>query len=584
MREPVRSNAGGLPLLVAVTGHRDLLAGETGGIRERVRGFLSELARNCPARRVTVLSALAEGADRLVAEEALALGLDLVVPLPMPRALYVEDFASAASRDAFEALCARAVEILELPLARGNRPGDIEAHGPARDRQYAALGVYLCAHCHVLLALWDGKPSERLGGTAQVVRFLHDDVMPGYTDHRSVSHQAMLDDESDLVYHIVCSRDREDGAPVSGLEPLECHWFTKDRDHPRSAALPAQHRLIFSRGNEFSEEIIAFGDSIAAADNSLTNDLEVEPSVFENLRSIDSIFRQADWLAIRYQKLHMRVLRVTYALVFLIGTMFILYSDVETVQYFLYAMIALSVLLVATQYVAKRGAWHRKYLDYRALAEGLRVQFYWAAAGVVSESASKFTHDVFLQSQDPELGWIRNVMRVAGLRSDAAASHDPRGLDFVLREWVGDMSRGQTAYFLRKTADLAKRQKTTSRVSRLALATNFSVIVIATILGDTLPDAVLDAMIALMAATLLLLGVRQGFSSSIAEREVVRQYEYMSRIFSNACHRLGQAQDDRERRHILGGLGKSALNEHAEWILLHRDRSPETGEVWLSGQ
>ena len=348
--------------------------------------------------------------------------------------------------------------------------------------------------------------------------------------------------------------------------------------------MPAQHRLIFSRGNEFSEEIIEFDDKIVAGNSSLMDGLEVEPSISGNLLSIDRIFRQADWLAIHYQKLYMTGLRLIYSLVFIIGVMFILYSDVEGIQYFLYAMVSLSVVLAATQYIAKRKAWHRKYLDYRALAEGLRVQFYWAAAGVVSESASKFTHDVFLQSQDPELGWIRNVMRVAGLRCDAAVAHDPRGLDFVLRQWVGDMSRGQTAYFHRKTADLARRQKTTSRVSRLALATSFSVIVLATILGETLPDPVLDAMIALMAATLLLLGVRQGFSGSIAEKEVVRQYEYMSRIFSSACHRLAQARDDRERRHILKALGISALNEHAEWILLHRDRSPETGEVWLSGQ
>ena len=46
------------------------------------------------------------------------------------------------------------------------------------------------------------------------------------------------------------------------------------------------------------------------------------------------------------------------------------------------------------------------------------MQFYWAAAGVTSGTVRKFAHDNFLQMQDPELGWIRNVMRVAGIGCD----------------------------------------------------------------------------------------------------------------------------------------------------------------------
>ena len=41
----------------------------------------------------------------------------------------------------------------------------------------ALLVMFLCSHCHVLLALWDGKPSDQLGGTAQVVRSRNTDSM-----------------------------------------------------------------------------------------------------------------------------------------------------------------------------------------------------------------------------------------------------------------------------------------------------------------------------------------------------------------------------------------------------------------------
>src|SRR3954469_20256613 len=97
-----------VPLVVAVTGHRDLVAAEIPIIRERVRECLNGLRTDYPGRLIAVMSALAEGADRLVAEEALALGLPLTVVLPMPRSMYEQDFADHRSRQQFASLCASA--------------------------------------------------------------------------------------------------------------------------------------------------------------------------------------------------------------------------------------------------------------------------------------------------------------------------------------------------------------------------------------------------------------------------------------------------------------------------------------------
>ena len=145
----------------------------------------------------------------------------------------------------FERLLAAASDVFELPLTPGNTDASIREPGKNRSRQYAQAGVFLCAHCHVLIALWDGKPSDRLGGTSQVVKFHHHDVMPGYTPLATSSRLTLTDDESDLVYHIVCSRNRPDGAPADGLVPLETCWFTTDEQHPRVArdAVQAQAGL-----------------------------------------------------------------------------------------------------------------------------------------------------------------------------------------------------------------------------------------------------------------------------------------------------------------------------------------------------
>ena len=225
-----------IPLVIAVTGHRDLVPEEVPGIRIRVRSLLSELRTAYPDRRLRVMSPLAEGADRLVAEEALSLGVELIVPLPMPRESYLLDFESEQSVHEFDALCDQANEILQLPLARKNKIDDIAEYGDARNLQYAQLGVFLCAHCHILLALWDGKLTGDLGGTGQVVRFHHDDIMPGYSERSTASQQMLVDDESDLVYHIVCSRDRPGGEPQPGLlSRWTTWWFTKDEARAATA-------------------------------------------------------------------------------------------------------------------------------------------------------------------------------------------------------------------------------------------------------------------------------------------------------------------------------------------------------------
>ncbi len=91
-----------IPLVVAVTGHRDLVAAEVPQIRQRVQDLLKSLAAQYPDRRLRVMSPLAEGADQLVAEVALDLGLELTVPLPMPKHLY------AGLRDS---RCPRAVRV-----------------------------------------------------------------------------------------------------------------------------------------------------------------------------------------------------------------------------------------------------------------------------------------------------------------------------------------------------------------------------------------------------------------------------------------------------------------------------------------
>ena len=79
-----------------------------------------------------------------MAEEALALGVELIVPLPMPREAYIKDFQTEESVREFDRLCEAANEILRLPLARGNTLETIADYGTVSyfSVQTFATGIY----------------------------------------------------------------------------------------------------------------------------------------------------------------------------------------------------------------------------------------------------------------------------------------------------------------------------------------------------------------------------------------------------------------------------------------------------------
>lgn len=110
-----------------------------------------------PAFRL--LSPLAEGADRLVAEAAVLLGYGLEAPLPFTQADYESDFPATVA--AFRALLAQATHKLELDGGRGDD----------ENPSYEAVGRYVVRNADLLIAIWDGRPATGRGGTGDIVRF-----------------------------------------------------------------------------------------------------------------------------------------------------------------------------------------------------------------------------------------------------------------------------------------------------------------------------------------------------------------------------------------------------------------------------
>ncbi len=571
-----------LPLVVAVTGHRDLIAEEIPVLKEIVRERLTSLREDYPDYHLTIMSALAEGADMLVADVAVEMQLDLIVPLPKDLSVYRRELKSAEAREKFAAHCEYAREVFTLNQDLPDPPTGADAAEWYSTYPYAQLGMYLSGHCHILLAIWDGKYSDAMGGTAQVVQFHHDNVMTGATTSSAAAQAMLIDDESDLVLHVVCSRQSDATGPNPDLQPLDWCWFTKDRTQARSKQLPSQHEVIFQRATEFCADANTHSEQIAAHKWSLTTD-EIRQTLPAGTRRIDRLYLIADWLAMYYQKLTLRTLLAAHIFGFLMALMFILFSDLQTRSVFLWFFLVFFAAGVGTQFMARRRGWQRRYIDYRTLAEGLRVQFYWAVCGVDSEHNWRFAHDIYLQGQTAEIGWIRNIMRVAGLRSDARSERDESWVTFVESEWVGDEHNGQLGYFKRKAADRLHRNILTRNLGLVSLIVSVLCVVIFLAASDTISQVGETLLILAMGCTLLLYAVREGYSYATGSKELVRQYEMMERIYSNAHQRLQSASNATEKRQILFALGQSALDENSDWLHMNRERSIEEKEIWRLG-
>jgi len=171
----VRAGPPRLPfaLTVGVTGHRleAIPAAERAGVEARIADVLAQIEAEAKALHereqelfsrqaplFTLVSPLAEGADQMAAEAALALGWQLQVVLPFDRASYGADFNDDDSARRFHKLLEAASCTLELP---GDPRDPLEA--------YVMAGRGTVAHCDILIAVWDGLPPRGRGGTAEVV-------------------------------------------------------------------------------------------------------------------------------------------------------------------------------------------------------------------------------------------------------------------------------------------------------------------------------------------------------------------------------------------------------------------------------
>jgi hypothetical protein len=192
-----------IPIVLGVTGHRDLRKEDIPLLEAKVREIFLDIKTKYSDSPITLLSPLAEGADRLVARVSLDFGASLIVPIPMPIEEYKKDFQDEISCVEFQSLLDRADHQFELPLVEGNTILSIAQDGYSRNHQYAQIGNFIAQHSQILIALWDGVETNLEGGTF----YIRKNKLEGNFTH-SAPNSKLYQAESGPVIHIVTPRQK----------------------------------------------------------------------------------------------------------------------------------------------------------------------------------------------------------------------------------------------------------------------------------------------------------------------------------------------------------------------------------------
>jgi hypothetical protein len=544
---------------------------------------------------LVLLSPLAEGADRIAALAAIDTGVHLVVPLPMPKTEYESDFPG--SLEQFHSLMRKADCWFELPYVDGNSAENI-GNQANRDRQYQAVGQYVARHCQILIALWDGVEctDEQACGTAAVVKYQLEgvsSVLSYAVDNpiRRLRPQPSLLEHTErgLVYHI-WTRKQDDDIPLRGK------LFDERTLHPSafSSATAAEnyYARICSRFADFNRELAQDGDQlprlISASRNSLLP-AHVREQLPEPKKTMLTRFATADALAMKYQKLTQSANRRIHIFIGVGSVLFGFYAHLayeiieqwkipgpKWVLPFVAIILSLGFYSWAwwKYHAAEDGEYQDKYQDYRALAEALRVQFFWGLAGI-EESVV----DYYLGEHRTELDWIRNALRnwrATEVRSDPPVRQDRFAL--VLEYWV----MAQEHYFSRHR-DQQRRERLETLVNGLlwyVLCIGVGLIVLTRVPAFARAEyALVRGLFAItIGSGLVIAGLLHHYKEQMAYSAHEKEHARLAVSFRSAASLMEKALAQGDWLRVLTLIrdtGVEALEENGHWVLVHRERPLE---------
>lgn len=217
-----------------------------------------------------------------------------------------------------------------------------------------------------------------------------------------------------------------------------------------------------------------------------------------------------------------------------------------------------------------------KRLDYRALAEALRVRCWWAYSGI-SDSVA----DSYLSQLHSEVAWQRNSLLgisppaklwekfFAELPEDSRAA----SLERVRRKWLLEQLRFYKGNFHKYHSRGFWARRTAVLAALTAVGISFIILCL-------FPSHPPEYLLMISGLSFVGGGLYLAFAERQSYEELAHQYDRMYAVFKRAEEKWQEVrpEDPKYCEHvteILRLVGHEAILEHALWVVLRRSRAFE---------
>jgi hypothetical protein len=400
-------------LWIGVTGHRRIADVE--GVRAAIREVLSRVAAQLPGAadtpvRFGVISPLAEGADRLVAEAVLEHpDAVLEVALPLPVDDYLCDFGTEESREEFRTLLGRARQVTEM------FPAD------SREHAYKQVGEYVVDRCDVLITVWDPAHAGGAGGTEETYRYAIGRKRP------------------ELAVYVI---DPERPA-VMEQSPPDQVWPYGWAEIDRFNKVPIPKAALTAAVDQQRDTLLRLAVEAGLGTAHVRRDLNW---------SLPHLVR-ADLFATMLRRRYMAAGNIVFGTTFL-AVMIAAAQAIYHVPAFSLVEFAVMAFLLGAILWGRHRHLHGYWLAYRSLAERFRTALFCSIAGL--DPAGGVARGI--RAVDPSRSWDDRLFDEAwaGRPHEDLEEPDPVALrTFLLTAWVDDQCR----YHLKAVSKYQKRDR-----------------------------------------------------------------------------------------------------------------------------
>jgi len=576
------------PLLIGITGHRDINIDSIEAVEEEIKRFLKNTQSLLPNTPITLMSGMADGADRLSVKVALELDIAVQAVLPMPLDLYETDFSSSSKEELHGYLNNKNVELIELPLPEGMNAEKVESPGPDRDQLYLQLGKYLVKRSGLMLALWDGINTGLMGGTSDVLlRYLN----VNDTEETNISFTEQnenLPDDSEVVFWIPVDRGNDKNTDqistkVKGKYLLGhigggCLIVNENMPSTVMAELAYldeynfQHEEIVNNGKFFS-----WGGMLENVPDFKKRD------DYDFLKNLDDEYQKADGLALYNQKFSDQTFKWFAFMAGFMGLLFLFYAKILPAKIFLIGYLALFLLGLWMNKKTANQQWFAKHLAQRVIAETLRTKFFLIMAGVDRQVDIRKMLNLTGISQFSGFSWIKRVFKnyepIESNAKNIGKKNDD--LDFVSNAWIKD----QAKYFKSKIDKLSHEHHKLEKIkTRLLIASAVSVVLLILFKKTLVSISIVGSLdmktllVFLMGLLPFWLGVWEIYQGKMAIKELLWQYRNQSNNFRLAEVKIENSKNTEAQKEVLINLGEKSIMENYLWTIhrYHREHEPPT--------